>query len=161
MVMIYDIDINLDPKEIPVAIAKQNISLGIPVNNAGNYVKPLFKKGPRDGKTVFWVCEISPELYKPMVGNRIYIELSSCKVVEFFGYLQCLACQKFGHREIYCKADKLVCSYCSEIGHRENVCARKDKPPKCANCKGPHTTIFPRCKERINAINRVVRITKY
>lgn len=161
MVMIKGIDTTLSPNEVAEAIARQNVGLGIPVGDPESLIKPMFRKGPRDEDTLFWVCQVKPELFRKIVDTKIYIGFSCCRVVEFFDYLQCSGCQKFGHREPNCKEDKLVCSYCGEVGHKESVCTHKDRQPKCANCKGPHTTYFARCKDRINAINRVVRFTCY
>jgi len=163
MVMIRNADSSLKEEDIAEAIVRQNPDLGVSVEEAPRKLIPSFKRGPRDQEIVHWVCRVHPDLYKKLANTRIYLGFSYLRVTEYFDYMQCAACHRYGHREAHCTENKIICGYCAETGHREVVCNRKSSelPPKCTNCKGPRAATFARCSERVKAVERVMRFTSY
>jgi len=133
-VLVYDVDRSLDSGSIPGLIADQNPTLGILKAEAGKVIKPIFRRGPKTGQSVWWVCEVAPKVFRSLVGKRIFVGLGLCKVVEFSNETQCFACQGFGHTAAKCKRGKLICGHCSREGHSEKDCPVKKDTPKCVNC---------------------------
>ncbi|KAF0711450.1 Uncharacterized protein FWK35_00036689 [Aphis craccivora] len=163
MVMIYDVDKDLTPDEISHNVIAQNTSLGnVLPERATVLLKPLFKRGPRDRETVWWVCEVRPDIHaKLLIAGRIYIGMSNCRVAEYFDFQQCFTCLKYGHREIFCKETTMTCTHCGNKGHKDTACNKKEEPPKCANCGGKHVAHSKLCRERRKAIDNAVRRTDY
>ncbi|KAF0747250.1 Uncharacterized protein FWK35_00020551 [Aphis craccivora] len=114
MVMIYDVDKDLTPDEISHNVLAQNTSLGnVLPERATVLLKPLFKRGPRDRETVWWVCEVRPDIHAKLLNaGRIYIGMSNCRVAEYFDFQQCFTCLKYGHREAFCKETTMTCTHC-------------------------------------------------
>jgi len=115
-------------------ISNQNPTLNLSCEGVERAIKPLFRKGPREGPVVHWVCEVAPEVFKNLAGSRIFLGFSLCRVVEFLEASNCYVCQGFGHFASKCSREKLVCKFCSEVGHKIDVCPNREKAPKCANC---------------------------
>jgi len=132
MVTVYDVDASLPESALPENLIRQNVNLGIPLSKKGEKViKPVFRTGPRGKDTVHWVCQVRPDVHKCLVGTRIYLGLTSCRVQEYYDYKRCSGCQKYGHREIFCETKTIVCSYCAETGHREKECRKKYNSEMC------------------------------
>lgn len=163
MIMIYDVDVTLKPEEIACNILSQNTQLGqMVVEAAMNVIKPLFKRGPRDKDTVWWVCEVRPDIHAKLLSSgRVFIGMSNCRVAEYFDFQQCFTCLKYGHSEKFCKETVLTCTHCGTKGHKDDVCNKKTEPPKCANCKGNHVAHSKLCRERRKAIDNAIRRTDY
>lgn len=160
MVIIFDIDRKLEAEVIKKLIMTQNQELDMGVGESK--INPIFKRGPRDGPTVWWVCEVEPSLYDRLIKlGRVYIGLMKCKVQEYFDVTQCFGCCKFGHKQADCRNQKVVCSFCGDLGHKKEVCNSKSKHPKCANCGEEHEATDRNCRARIAAISRVVVRTDY
>jgi len=121
MVMIYDVDKNLTPVEISHNVLAQNTSLGnVFPERATVLLKPLFKRGPRDRDTVWWVCEVRPDIHAKLLNaGRVYIGMSNCRVAEYFDFQQCFTCLKYGHREAFCKETSMTCTHCGNKGHKD------------------------------------------
>ena len=93
------------------------------------------------------IAKVSPAVYHRLINDgKIFLELSSHKVTEYFAPIQCFKCQEFGHISgaPFCKAvNHLTCMYCSE-NHRSSECpSKKNKlSHKCYNCmKSSNPTI--------------------
>ena len=74
-------------------------------------------------------------------GNRLYIGLSSCKVIHRYHILQCYKCQQFGHKRgsnncPLANTDEEICLYCAS-NHISKNCPIKSKTEsyKCNNCR--------------------------
>ncbi|CAI6370842.1 unnamed protein product [Macrosiphum euphorbiae] len=106
----------------------QNPELGLVKED----VVSLFKKGPKMGNLVWWVCSFRPITHKTLVGKSLFVGLSGCRVVEYFDVNSCFKCQGFGHMAIRYKALEHTFERCAAKGHRAINC--KDAPVKCANC---------------------------
>ncbi|XP_060846367.1 uncharacterized protein LOC132926037 [Rhopalosiphum padi] len=163
MLMIYDVDISLLPGEIARNILAQNTSLGSLVEEAAtDKIRPIFRRGPREKDTVWWVCEVRPDIHSMLLkAGRVYLGMSNCRVSEYFDFQQCFRCLKYGHREVFCKETTPTCTHCGEKGHKDTVCAKKQDSPKCANCGGNHVAHSKFCRERNKAIDNAVRKTDY
>lgn len=160
-VMLSNVDSTLSPGELTDSIAMQNPGLGLSVDEAQSLIKPLYKSGPRDRETVNWVCMVSPKIFDTILLSRLYVGYTSCWAKEKFDYSQCLTCLKYGHRSANCPKTKVTCAHCGGEDHKSTVCARKDNPPTCINCKGAHSALSGLCKERHRAIELAVKRTDY
>ncbi|KAL4082559.1 hypothetical protein QTP88_029876 [Uroleucon formosanum] len=81
-ITIYDVDRDIQAEEITDLIVKQNADL---VEDGKQLdIKPIFKRGPRDGQTVWWVCAVDPQSFdKILKKGRIFIGMFSCRVTEY------------------------------------------------------------------------------
>jgi len=151
MIQIYDVDRNLAEDEIRDLIKTQNSDLFDANEDVG--ITPIFKRSPREGPAVGWVCVVKPStLDKILKLGRLYIGLSKCRVTEKFDITQCFGCCKFGHRQADCWNRKLVCSYCGDERHKKDVCNSKRYQPYCANCGEDHEATDRNCRVRKTAI---------
>jgi len=82
-VMIYDIDRELEQGEIPGVIDMLNPELGIEKGKEGEAIMPIFRRGPREEKTIGWACVVKPEVHRKMTGRYIYVSMALCKVKDF------------------------------------------------------------------------------
>jgi len=133
-IIIYDVDRDIEVKEIAGMIAEQNPNLALLREEAVKKISPIFRRGPKNEFSTWWVCEVSPDVYRKILGKKIYLGLSLCRVVDFIGVTQCYGCQGYGHIAAKCIKNKLVCAHCGKEGHKHQVCPDKDKAPKCVNC---------------------------
>lgn len=134
-------------KGIPVEIPNEEISaelaeIGYPtekitrMNKKGNTpMQMVLIELNRDYKSIYNLTNL--------LGLNITIEPLRNK-----GFIiQCHRCQLFGHAQANCHA-QFKCMKCGEE-HSTHLCTKpKTTPPKCANCKGEHTSIFKKCPAR-------------
>ena len=68
-------------------------------------------------------------------GDKLYISLKRCKVVDRFHIIQCYHCQETGHLSKDCPHEKATCYYCAG-DHRSKECEHKNSEDKkcCSNC---------------------------
>ena len=61
----------------------------------------IFISEEKDCNYCYAVIKVDPMVKEAIqsIGNRLYIGMGSCKVVERYHLLQCYKCQKFGHKE--------------------------------------------------------------
>lgn len=52
-VLIYDVDRDLKAEEIPGVIGMQNPEVGLEKGKKGVSIKPIFRRGPKDGNTTW------------------------------------------------------------------------------------------------------------
>lgn len=78
----------------------------------------------------------------------VYIFLVRCDVTPFIPKTTiCLNCFKFGHASSNCRG-KPCCKHCGRSDHDSlDSCPHKDLPSICANCKGEHSPLDPKCPE--------------
>jgi hypothetical protein len=159
-VIIYDVDRDITPEELPRRIIEQNPELGITEEELSK-LTPKFRTGPRDMPNVHWVLEAQPEVFRKIVDRRIYLSFSVCRVTEYLNISICHKCQKFGHIADKCRSTKEICGYCAQEGHRRELCPNKDKDPKCANCSQPFQSTHQGCTYKASRVRMMVRKTKY
>lgn len=158
-VMVYDVDRDLAPNDLPGLVADQNPDLGLDRNSMVEGLKPEFRKGPKEGKTTWWVCSARPDVYRALLkARRIFIGLMSCKVKEFVDLTKCFKCQRYGHTAATCRNEKEVCTRCSGVGHNWVGCKEK---VKCANCGLGHMAGSIVCAARRKALFSTARRTDY
>lgn len=134
----------------------QNPTLDLDGETAASQIIPLSTKVPKSGDKVWWICSVGPEVFKKIVGRRIYLGMNCCRVVEHEFLVKCPTCQRFGHGAAACKVGKTVCGYCAGAGHKAAEC--KATKPRCANCglafTAGHRNCVARVKARISAARR-------
>ncbi|CAI6370347.1 unnamed protein product [Macrosiphum euphorbiae] len=154
-VLIYDVDRDFGGEVLPVQIVEQNSGLGLVKED----VVPLFKKGPKTGDLVWWVCSVRPSAFKSIVGKSLFIGLSKCRTVEYVDVNRCFKCQGFGHMANRCKATEDTCGRCAAKGHRAKDC--QSVPVKCANCGQAAQSGHKECSALHKATIRVGRRTDF
>lgn len=156
-IMAKGVESDLDPNEIPWAIANQNEELGLTDKDIEN-IKPLFKLGPREGHTVNWVLEVRPPTLRKLENSTIYIGMMRCKLKLWDKTPQCYRCQLFGHTSKTCRSGTPICRKCA--GEHDSRACTMDII-KCANCKGNHQASSRLCKAKDRATNTVLRRTDF
>ncbi|KAL4101341.1 hypothetical protein QTP88_020612 [Uroleucon formosanum] len=82
-ITIYDVDRDIQAEEITDLIVKQNADLAEDGKQLD--IKPIFKRGPSDGQTVWWVCAVDPQSFdKILKKGRIFIGMFSCRGHRWF-----------------------------------------------------------------------------
>lgn len=161
MVMIHDVDVTITGETLASTLAIQNHALGLSSDEAIGGIKPSFKRGPQGKETVHWVCMVKPGILPKLIGKKVFLGMSSCRITEYYDYNQCFKCLQYGHREKFCVSMFSACYHCAEKGHTGKECPNKDKNAKCINCKKNHEATSPLCPERIKAVDNVLRRTSY
>ena len=128
-------------------------------------------------KLCYAIAKVSPEVHhKLMDQGRIFLDLSSCTVTEYFHVTQCYRCQEFGHftNSPYCKAKNyMICLYCCG-NHMSSTCPSKKikEAHKCSNCEKStipairraahnHTSTNKSCPSFLREVEKMKRITCY
>ena len=87
----------------------------------------------------------------PILPTKLKVAFMIVNVEPFIpNPLRCYACQKFGHHEDNCKANKPVCVRCSEqAAHPSDFCEKQNVPARCANCGEEHWANSRKCPKWI------------
>lgn len=100
--------------------------------------------------------------------GRVYLDLMSVKVVDYFNVTKCGRCHQFGHPSKYChrKADA-ICGFCGDTDHPADKCTKRTNI-FCASCNKykkasgqPHRTGDLNCPARMAAISRELASINY
>jgi len=79
--------------------------------------------------------------------NYIYLYMVRYELSPFIPKTtQCFSCFHFDHSKFQCKGYSR-CIHCGERSHDQVICPKKDLPPVCVNCKGPHKSNDSSCPE--------------
>ncbi|XP_028148421.2 uncharacterized protein LOC114341807 [Diabrotica virgifera virgifera] len=88
--------------------------------------KIRFKTGPRGKSTVHYVAEVSPELRKIIIKNKIYIGFNAINARDYIVVPKCLKCQDLGRVAKHCTKET-ACSHCGGA-HEKKECDRTGQP---------------------------------
>ena len=143
-------------------IIRKNEAVCTLVETQGKQFDILFTNYDKSRNESFVVAKIDASIRKSIqsTGDRLFIELSSCKVLDRIHVTQCHTCQAFGHKQNsrFCSLKDQsgsICRYCSEnhlskdCSFKKDVevdnykcsnCARSNSPAICSKAKGHFTT---------------------
>ncbi len=113
-----------------------NIHIKRKIDDKPTIIKlPLFKVDLKSNDTNQTILDI-----RQLCHCQISVELPRKKT----GVPQCNRCQDYGHTKNYCTKTPR-CVKCGERHLYKDCQAQKSSPPKCANCKGNHTSNYRGC----------------
>ena len=167
--------------ELRKEILNKNKALKDVVESQQKIFDILFVSGNKEQKYAFAVAKVDPLVRELLQknGNKLFVDLTACRVSDRVHLLQCYTCQSFGHKmgsDRCSLKDKQtnICLYCSK-NHLSKECALKKTKNtdsyKCSNCsKSPiesiksnamgHTTTSHNCpifqKELKNLLSRTM-----
>lgn len=126
-----------------------------------NDIRPLFRCGKRNEHTSDWVVEVSPTIYKSIIGKKTFVGMVSTFPRQYTVAPHCRRCLKIDHRTADCKAETNTCFHCAKPGHSKSDCPVKDERPRCAHCDGAHTTLSKNCAKWVARTMALQSITSY
>jgi len=87
-VLIYNVEREIDREEIDGAIKDLKPELGLGGGENSKDIVPIFKRGPKDGNYVWWVCAVRPGVYGKLVDRYVYVGMSRCRVKGYVDFVQ-------------------------------------------------------------------------
>ena len=169
----------LDKESLKDSILEKNPTIKNLVNEEKKALEIVFINDERDNNFSHAVVKVDPAIKKAinLLGDKIYIGLSACRVNVRYHLLQCYKCQQFGHKKgsdkcILVNTNKEVCLYCS-LNHASKNCPIKStdiskwKCNNCCNSKDPllrsncvgHTTTSRNCPVLQQALKNTMNRT--
>ena len=119
--------------ELKEAILRKNEAVKHLVTKDMKLFEILFVHNDQQRDEVFAVAKLDPSIRQVLrkQGDKLFIDLESCKVLDQIHVTQCYTCQAFGHKKnsVYCPLKNkhtTVCLYCSE-NHLSKDCVQKKK----------------------------------
>jgi hypothetical protein len=96
------------------------------------------------------------EYFEKALSQGIYIgstrfRIEKWKFVE--GPMQCIKCQKYGHKSYSCNSP-VRCQLCGEENHDHKNCQKRNEP-KCCNCNQNHAASSKQCAMRIDLTKKM------
>lgn len=167
-IKIFDVPLSYSETELKQLIYDQNL-LDEGVVSADDFdrgFRLLFKTGPKNDLTAHWIAEVNNQVRINLLkSGRIYLDWSSCKVIDHFIVNRCFKCQRFGHLARDCNL-KDTCSHCATEGHSFSQCPEKTWSYKCANCarfklESRHNVNSLECPQYLKEQQRIVGYTQY
>lgn len=134
-------DVKMNPRllvrGVPAGLSAVEVRNNLISQNLDDLVNPDIKmiyKYPTNGRDyVSHVIETSPVVRNALlIKDRIFVDWSSCRVVDHVTVLQCYRCLNFGHKSNNCPGPP-HCAHCSG-DHESKECKIKSDEPKCFNC---------------------------
>ena len=135
-VTIRDMETELSKEDLLQVVKQQNIDNGLPEVNSHNFIVLFTKKvkstNTRYPDTYSAAVRVSDEIRSALksVGDRVYVDLKSCRVSNRLHVKRCNRCQQYKHYHKECKAD-VCCGKCGE-NHDTRACTSDTK--RCINC---------------------------
>ena len=120
-------------------VRKQNPDINVKMEN-GSTFKVVFTRKSKEGNNKCQVViRVSEDIRDSMKqsGNRIFLDLTSHRVMDRFYIKRCNRCQQYGHYQADCKND-VTCGFCCSSEHVSADCPSKNLETKefsCTNCK--------------------------
>ena len=126
------------------AILKKNDAVKSLVLNDEKQFEILFIRNDLQRQETFAIAKIDSSIRQVIRnnGDKLFIDLTSCRISDQIHVIQCYTCQSFGHKKnsIHCPMKDRninVCLYCSE-NHLSKDCIQKRNKAyekyKCSNC---------------------------
>lgn len=81
-IIIHDTARSMDPDDIVNGLIRQKSELRLTQEDKA-LIKPIFMRGPKELKTVQWICTVHPVLYKKIIKRIVFIGLNRCKISEY------------------------------------------------------------------------------
>lgn len=164
-VMLYDVPQSLSGVEIAGCVYEQGSVTGLSKDEFMSGFKVVSRVNAAED-LCNCVVECSPKVRELLrEKGRVFVEWSSCRVVDFARPLRCFKCLAYGHMSGGCKSET-VCEHCGGFGHNKGVCDKKGEPVVCVNCKRAkrecgHDVRSRDCPVYVRALERVIRATDY
>ncbi|XP_023212011.1 uncharacterized protein LOC111614878 [Centruroides sculpturatus] len=139
-IIIYSIHSDITKEELPILIYQQNQSISDNIKEK-EFIRQLrikFSTGKRNATYKNWVFVVSPFVRKLFLRmDKINIEWSRCRVVDFCPILQCFKCCGYNHSSRDCPQTYYTCSHCAGE-HTYKDCPNFEYEPICCNCQHDH-----------------------
>ena len=118
--------------------------------NKINYAKAERRTSKKDGRVLeIFKLEIKDDTEaEVLTKENLTCPITGIYRVEEFrtpiSVQQCWNCQSLGHSAKMCRS-KTKCLICEESPIIKDPQIKREKQPKCANCKGPHVSSYKGC----------------
>lgn len=168
-VTIKDIESNISKEELLESIQKQNRDHGLTEVTVENFNILFIKKVNgynHNPDTYQAVVRVSNEIRDTIkaAGNRVCINLQSCKVFDRLFVRRCNKCQQFKHFHRDCKSEVSICGKC---GGQHDTRECESTNIKCINCanhgynKLDHETSSPKCPSYLKEQEKLEKTIPY
>ena len=167
-----DTDVYNTKEVLKSAILEKNADISQMITNgSGSFDIVLI-----DSVRKYAIAKVSANVRSAILKKtRLFLGMSSLKVIDHFHPFQCFSCQKFGHRQgshecLHTGTNKHTCLYCAG-DHLSKECENKKKPEchKCANClsstlerhrkNANHTSTSFHCPHFLKETNLLIKRT--
>ena len=171
-ISVIDLDEKFDETEFVETLKLQNPEVATLINNGEN-ISDFYIKKSSNKQNLFQVNITVTENIRKLIrnrGNRLYIGLRSCRVVDKLNVVRCYKCHDHNHLSNRCVNNER-CGYCSSYDHTSDNCNLKTdlvnnkSHLNCVNCErnnlpsSGHSVYWPNCpsnkKYREEAIKRL------
>lgn len=138
-IILYDIPITLENKDIKESLYRQNFEGELKEEDFHAEFNLIFKTGPREKEVVNHVAEVSPKMRNLLINKgKLYLPFLAISVKDFLVVPRCLKCQDYGHIAKFCKEENRVCAHCGLENHERKDCPNKEKAQTCIPCSRRH-----------------------
>ena len=177
-IAVLDVENYTTKEEFVEKVKNQNPDIREKIET-GSLFKVVFGKKRRDndeigsaeGKYYQVIIRVSEDIREIIrhAGNRIFMELSSFRVIDRFYIKRCNKCQTFGHYQKDCK-NGTICGFCCADDHLSPHCPKKtdDKTEyNCINCKNAkkeykgHSTHWIKCPTYVELQEKLKKSIPY
>ncbi|XP_023211417.1 uncharacterized protein LOC111614269 [Centruroides sculpturatus] len=135
-VAIYSVHNEITKKDLPKLIYQQNhiIYENLSEEEFIRQFRSKFVLGKKNATYINWIVETSPYVRKLLLNmEKVNVEWSRCRIVDFHPILQCFKCCGYHHSARDCSQSAYICSHCAG-NHSFNECPNLENEPKCCNC---------------------------
>lgn len=91
----------------------------------------------RDSEVGNWFLEHNSKIRENLLQRvSVYLDFSSCRVVDFFAVSRCNKCQGYGNLAKFSKKEGgSICAHCGQNGYTFRECRNKEREPVCVVCR--------------------------